>query len=159
MDTILISPVALVLTGLIVFILGQFLKSSYRFLLSTVGLVLIALFFYKLLSIKGTSESLSYNLNNKDFNLSFGDIYFLILGINIIGFILWLTVILKIAFTDKFTKDKQQPILIAAGLIMLTNLLIFYVLGSIAGLVCLPVLTISFYIAYKNYVSKLSTKS
>ena len=155
MNTIIISPVFLVLTGIIIFLIAQFLKSSYKIIFSLAGLTLIALFFYKLLSIRGGSDSLAYDLNNLDFKLSFSNIYYLVLAINITGFVLWVAVIFRIAFNDKVAKNLQQSILIAAGFVMIINLLVFYVLGSVIGLVCLPVLTISFYIAYKNYINKL----
>jgi hypothetical protein len=143
------SPVYLAIGGLVLFLLAQFLKSTMRIVVSFLSILLIISFFFKLFSLKNEDRFASH-----DFSLSIFNIFFLLIAFNVTSFLLWLYVVLKTIFTDVIAKGKQQMILIAAGIILVAGFFIVYIFGTFVGLICLPILTISFYFAFKNYASR-----
>ena len=146
-----ISPVLFAVTGLLIFILGQFQKPGMKIVLSIAGLLFVGLFVYKLLMIKnGTGLAIAYpGMGNKNFGVSIFEFYYIGVVINIIGLILWLFAILHVAFEKSISKQSQFAILIAGGLVILTSLAINQILGNIVGAICFPILSIGFFAAYK----------
>lgn len=154
-----ISPVIFAVTGLIFFILGQFAKSKSKIILSISGLLLIGIFLYKLFIFQSQSELyFAYaDRGNQNFHISIFQIFGLVIGINVLGLVFWLFVILKVAFEKSIPKQSQFSILLTGGLIMILSLVIYKLFGEIIGAICLPILTIGFFIAFRSQYKRLKT--
>ncbi len=152
-----ISPVIFAMGGLILFIMGQFMKSRYKIFFSITGLLFVGIFAYKLLAIQNESEitTVYTDRGNSDFHFSQVSVYFLTIGINILGLILWLFAILKVTFEKSIPKQKQLTILLSGGLIIIISLIIYKLLGNLIGAVCFPIMTIAYFLAFNNYYKKL----
>lgn len=152
-----ISPVIFAVGGLILFIMGQFMKSRYKIFFSITGLLFVGIFAYKLLAIQNESEitTVYTDRGNSDFHFSQVSVYFLTIGINILGLILWLFAILKVTFEKSIPKQKQLTILLSGGLIIIISLIIYKLLGNLIGAVCFPIMTIAYFLAFNNYYKKL----
>lgn len=154
-----ISPAIFAVAGLLFFILGLFLNPKNKIILSVIGLLLIGYFLYKLYISQHEAELYSAyaDRGNQYFHISISQIFGLVIGINILGLILWLFVILKVAFEKSVPKQSQLSIILAGGLIMILSLAIYKLFGEIIGAVCLPVLTTGFFIAFRLQYSRLKT--
>lgn len=152
-----ISPVVFALVGLIIFVIGQFLKGTYKILFSLIGLTLIGLFVYKLLFIQNESENqLAYtDRGNNNFQVSYISIYFFTIGLNILGLILWLLAIIKVTFGKSIPKQSQIAILLSGGLVMILTLIIYKLFNNLVGAVCFPIMTIIYFIGFTNYYKGL----
>jgi len=152
-----ISPVIFAVGGLILFIMGQFMKSRYKIFFSITGLLFVGIFVYKLLVIQNESEitTVYTDRGNLDFHFSQVSVYFLTIGINILGLILWLFAILKVTFEKSIPKQKQLTILLSGGLIIIISLIIYKLLGNLIGAICFPIMTIAYFLAFNNYYKKL----
>ncbi len=152
-----ISPVIFAISGLILFIIGQFLKNRNKLLFSLSGLILVGLFIYKLWVVQNESElGLSYaDRGNSAFYFPIFSILFFAIGINILGFILWLYSILKITFENSIPKQTQTTFLLSGALIMIAAFIIYKVFGSLVIAVCFPIMTTGFFIGFRNYYNRL----
>lgn len=133
------------------------MKSRYKIFFSITGLLFVGIFAYKLLAIQNESEitTVYTDRGNSDFHFSQVSVYFLTIGINILGLILWLFAILKVTFEKSIPKQKQLTILLSGGLIIIISLIIYKLLGNLIGAVCFPIMTIAYFLAFNNYYKKL----
>ena len=158
MDSIIkISPAIFAVLGLLIFMIAQFLKQRNKIIFSITGLLFIGLFLYKLLIVQNEVErSLAFtDAVNSSFQLTFSQLNFFMIGINVLGLALWLFAILKVAFEKTITKQSQMAILLTGGLVLVASIIVYKILGSIVGFVCFPLLTISFYFAYKTQYKRI----
>ena len=155
-----VSPVIFAIVGLIIFVIGQFLKGTYKILFCFVGLAFIGLFIYKLLSIQNESENqLAYtDRGNNNFQISYISIYSITIGINILGFVLWLLAIIKVTFGKLIPRQSQTTILLSSGLVMILTFIIFKLFGNLIGAVFFPIITIIYFIGFTNYYKGLKTQ-
>ena len=155
-----ISPVIFATTGLILFITGLFMKSRYKIYFSITGLIFVGLFAYKLLIIQNESEltSVYTDRGNSDFHLSQLSAYYLTIGINIFGLILWLFAILKMTFEKSIPKQKQITTLLCGGVVIIVSLIIYKILGNLIGAICFPIMTIAYFLAFNSFYKRLKTE-
>lgn len=146
-----ISPVVFAVSGLILFILGQFARQRLKICLSIVGLLFILFFFYKLTDIYKESQITTVYANRESagFHLPYLEFFPLIIIAGILGLALWSFVILKVAFNEVLPKQLQLAILMAGGLILIASFVVYSLFGNLIGIIFLPILTIGFYISFK----------
>lgn len=154
-----ISPTVFGVAGLLFFILGLFLKPKSKIILRIFGLLLIGYFLYKLYIYQHEAELYSAyaDRGNQYFHISIFQIFGLIISINIFGLILWLFAMLKVAFENSIPKQSQSTILLTGGLIMIFSLVIYMLFGVILFAICFPLLTISFFMAFRSQYKRLKT--
>lgn len=156
-----ISPAFLAIVGLILFISGQFLKNGFKIFFSITGLLFIGGFFYKLLMIE-TESQLAYSYadrGNFSYHLPWGSIYFLVIGMNALGLICWLSTILRATFSDVIPKPSQMTILFSGLIVLVLNLIVFKLFGYFVGAVCFPITTIAFFVGFNRFYKRIKTES
>jgi len=151
-------PVVFAVVGLVLFFIGQFLKGRDKIFFTISGLLLVGFFIFKLLMLKVESPIVQGQLRTSNVHSIFFSILFIIISLNILGLILWLISFLKVVFLTSIFSKSQTRVLLSGAIIMVVALLIYFLLGSLIGAICFPIMTIGYFIAVKNYYWKLKAE-
>ncbi len=154
----LLSLVILGVAGLIFFLSGQFLERRKKLIFSLIGVTLVLLFAFKLLSVYSDTEIAYTSRSSYSFKFYREDAYIALMTLNILAFIFWLIATFTIVFSTAIPGYMQRTILIISGIIILSNLVVYYCFTmSVAASIC-PIMGIGFFISCQYLKYKMRAR-